>query len=98
MVATLAVLANMMDTMKSPTCEVVTGAPGVLLEVRFPVTVLTASRGADEIPETSQTAIITDVGALANVGVTIVAPAFELTAYQISVDQMLELPLAPAER
>jgi len=97
MVATFAVLANMIETMKSPTCEVVTGAPGVLLKVRFPVTILAASGRADEIPDTSQTAIIVAVGAVANVGVTTVAPAFEFTAYQISVDQILEAPLAPPE-
>jgi len=93
----LEVLANMMDKIKSPTCEVVTAAPGVLLAVRFPVVTLVASRGEAASPDTSQTAIMIEVGAVANVGVTTVAPDFEFTAYQISVDHMPEEPLARAE-
>lgn len=93
----LEVLANMMDKIKSPTWEVVIAAPGVLLRVRFPVEVLPASGVAAESPETSQAAIMTEEAGLVNVGVTTVAPAFELTAYQISVDHMPKVPRAPAE-
>ena len=91
------VLANMMDTIKSPTCLVVTAGPGVLLRVRLPLEVLVASGLEVESPETSQAAIWTWGDVPASVGVTTVAPDFEFTAFQISVDHTPEVDRAPAE-
>jgi len=45
------------DTMKSPTCEVVTAGPAVLLETIEPLATLAASGAAVEIPETSHSYI-----------------------------------------
>lgn len=45
------------DTMKSPTCVVVTAGPAVLLETTAPLAVLVASGAAVETPETSHSDI-----------------------------------------
>src|SRR5580693_4258124 len=49
--------AERTDTMKSPTCEVATGGPAVLLETIEPLAALAASGAAVEIPETSHSDI-----------------------------------------
>lgn len=88
MLVKLAELANNAETIKSPVCVVVTAGPAVLLETTLPLAMLAASGGEVESPETSHSVISTCVGEPTKLGVTTVAPEFEFTAYQISVDRM----------
>jgi hypothetical protein len=93
----VAPLAYKTDNMKSPALVVVTAGPGVLLRTTRPLEMLVAFGDELETPNTSQAVICTRVGEPTNVGVTTVAPGFEFTAYQISVDPALIVALAPAE-
>jgi hypothetical protein len=97
MAVKLAFIPSRREMTKSPACVVVTAAPGVLLEVTCPMAVFVESGGRDKTPDTSQTEISTEVGALTKVGVTTVAPATEFSAYQISTEATPLAARAPAE-
>ncbi len=90
-------MANSTEMIKSPVCVVVTAGPEVLLRVTVPLAVFVASGAADKIPDTSQVVISTCVGEPTKLGVTTVAPATELSAYQISTEAEPVVGLAPAE-